>query len=284
MTLARVCVVRAGPDAGKQPYQSSQSKCTAGSLSTIIFYHTPSISFEQNGPCVSILSAQEWNFLTLHYRHVNFLGGSPLNRLSWLRSSQDFLNAIAALPQTRWALFNAGFPLVGQRDGVPYLAYLSTKEVKPILGSEPFFGQGKEIGTYLQADEVTTHTEAARHLNSPVVFLGLHEDHSRTGALPSSDFADAQAAVKNIEGTAYFSLDVASLDKTSEELEAFLQSTETASNGVKLSFSEPRSVMNKLDLFTSGVFAEARSMVDWNERNKVSEFDSSNQAILIGPL
>ncbi|PBK82771.1 hypothetical protein ARMGADRAFT_1019389 [Armillaria gallica] len=202
------------------------------------------------------------------HAHVNFLGGSPLNRLSWLRSSQDFLNAIAGLPQTRWVLFNAGFPLVGQRDGVPYLAYLSTKEVKPILGSEPFFGQGKEIGTHLQADEVTTHTEAARHLNNPVVFLGLHENHNKTGALPSSDFADAQAAVKNIEGTAYFSLDVASLDKSSEELEAFLQSTETASNGVILSFSEPRSVMNKLDLFTSGVFAEARSMVDWNERNK----------------
>ncbi|KAF9022282.1 hypothetical protein BDZ89DRAFT_1070810 [Hymenopellis radicata] len=45
------------------------------------------------------------------------MGGSPLNGLSWLRPSHDFLNALVALPQTRWILFNNGAPLVDKKDG-----------------------------------------------------------------------------------------------------------------------------------------------------------------------
>jgi hypothetical protein len=42
----------------------------------------------------------------------NFFAGSPLNRLSWLRSSHVFLNALFFSPATRWIVFNGGQPLV----------------------------------------------------------------------------------------------------------------------------------------------------------------------------
>ncbi|KAF9022284.1 NAD+ diphosphatase [Hymenopellis radicata] len=200
---------------------------------------------------------------------VNFMGGSPLNRLSWLRPSHDFLNALVALPQTRWILFKNGLPLVGKKDGSrPSVAYLSTNQIKPLLGPEPFFGQGLEAGKRLLPEHASSdNVAAARHLNSPVVFLGLHENET-TGALPSSDFINAEAAVKNIEGTPYFSLDVAQGNHSDAELESFLTGTDVATNGTSLSFTEPRAFMTTLDGFTAGVFAGARSLVDWNSRNK----------------
>ena len=36
----------------------------------------------------------------------------------------------------------------------------------------------------------------------------------------------------------------------------------------KLSWAEPRALMAGMDIFEGGVYAEARSMVDWNSRNK----------------
>ncbi|KAL5528697.1 NPY1_2 [Sanghuangporus sanghuang] len=44
--------------------------------------------------------------------HVNFLAGSPLNRLSWLRTSTPFLTAVLASQRSLWVLFRGGEPLV----------------------------------------------------------------------------------------------------------------------------------------------------------------------------
>ncbi|KAH7905966.1 NUDIX hydrolase domain-like protein [Hygrophoropsis aurantiaca] len=198
---------------------------------------------------------------------VNFLGGSPLNRLSWLRPSQSFLNAVVVSPATRWILFNSGQPLVSVYPDTQKraLAYLSTIDVKPFLGTEPYFGQGQNEGE--AAAEDVHVLEAARIHNSPVVFLGLKENQSESAsALPSSDFSDPQAAVANLEGTPYFSLDVADFEEG--KVNEILQNTELGKNGATLTFVEPRAAMSSLDAFTAGVFAEARSMVDWNYRNK----------------
>ncbi|KAG5731752.1 putative NADH pyrophosphatase [Termitomyces sp. T112] len=202
----------------------------------------------------------------------NMFSGSPLNRLSWLRTSHLFLNAIIASPSTRWLLFNAGQPLVFANSDSPRkqtLAFLATKDVRPFLGPEPFFGQDKEIGQLVVESSEVKHssTEAARHHGSPVVFLGLQE-HSKTNALSSSDFVDAEATIANLDGTPYFSMDVADLDLASERLQEILQATSSAQEGHVLSWSEPRVLMTGLDSFSGAVFAEARSLVDWNQRNK----------------
>jgi len=206
-------------------------------------------------------------------------GGSPLNRLSWLRPSQAFLNAIAAVPTTRWILFNGGQPLMVSGDdksAKPTPVYLTTEDVKPFLGSEPIFGQGKEPGELVvekqAGDDHPQHspTEAARHRGVRAVFLGLHESSAGTenSALPSSELSDPEAAVKKLEGTPYFSADVSELGLAPTEVQTILNASAPSREGKILSWSEPRTLMSTLDGFSAGVFASARSMVDWNVRNK----------------
>lgn len=204
-------------------------------------------------------------------------GGSPLNRLSWLRTSHSFLNAVVTVPSTKWLLFKAGEPLVASSaSSKPYLIYLSTDDVKPFLGPEPFFGQGKKAGDLVVEKDGEEHshhspTEAARHLGLPVVFLGVHEPHTEdsTSALPSSEFKDPQEAIKRLEGAPYFAIDVADLEYSSERLREILDATSAAAEGKSLSWSEPRALMSVMDPVTAGIFASARSLVDWNQRNKV---------------
>ena len=175
------------------------------------------------------------------------------------------MNAITNSPQSKWLLFKAGAPLVSSSLSTPLqLAYLSTKDVRPFLGSEPFFGQGQKAGSL--ADDVAK-SESTRHLGPRVVFLGLTQHPSDT-ALPSSDFADPEAAVENIKGTPYFSLDVAEIQEASTAETAF-QHTDLAQAGHSFQWMDSRKVMTRLDIFNGSIFAVARSMVDWNHRNKV---------------
>ncbi|KAI0823413.1 NUDIX hydrolase domain-like protein [Trametes gibbosa] len=202
--------------------------------------------------------------------YVNFYGGSPLNRLAWLRTSQPFLNAIAHAPATRWLVFKEGQPLVQSTPSAPKqsLARLTTSDLKPLLGPEPYFSQGQHEGTLAPADVPVL--EAARLRGNPIVFLGLHEtstDHA--DALPSSEFSaktSADVVLANIKGTPYFSLDVS--DAAQHELDAALQNAAVAKEGSKLVFSEPRAATGSFDAFEAAVFAEARTMTDWNARNK----------------
>lgn len=202
--------------------------------------------------------------------HVNFLGGSPLNRLSWLRQSPAFLNAVAASPAARWLVYQGGQPLLStQPDGrTRGLASFTTNDIRPVLGSDPLFGQGQNEGETAAVD--TPVLEAARLRGAPIVFLGLHEpEESKSGALPSAEFSAkgaAEAAVANIEGTPYFTVDVTDVD--ADKVKDLLSGSEAAQRGEKLEFSEPRAAMGSMDMFQAALFAEARSMVDWNGRNK----------------
>ncbi|KAE9400682.1 hypothetical protein BT96DRAFT_956810 [Gymnopus androsaceus JB14] len=197
--------------------------------------------------------------------------GSPLNRLSWLRNSHSFLNSIVASPKSKWLLFRTGNPLSTKSDSKSSLAYLSTQEVAPFIGQGPYFGQAKETGL-LSSEEKISATESVRHRGAPIVFLGLHESSSSgSGALPSSDFVDAEKAVAKLEGTPYFALDVSDL-----EMEEDCKAGET------LTWLDARSVMTNVDLFNGAIFAEARGMCDWNSRNKFCAGCGSRQHSLWG--
>ena len=52
-------------------------------------------------------------------------------------------------------------------------------------------------------------------------------------------------------------------------LDDVFQKSEAAKAGAELAFSEPRAAMSGLDVFQAAIYAEARSLVDWNTRNKV---------------
>ncbi|KAK7472433.1 NADH pyrophosphatase [Stygiomarasmius scandens] len=215
---------------------------------------------------------------------VNMFGGSPLNRLSWLRSSPAFLNGIAASPKTRWILFNAGQPLL-QSNGS--LAFLSTVQVRQFLGQEPLFNQGQTPGSFIPAEQASNFTEAARHLGSPIVFLGLHESSANGhGALPSSDFSsksnDAESVIAKIDGTPYFSMEVADLEVNEDDMNKSFVETGAVKEGEKLSWGDPRALMNTMLAFEGAVYAEARSMTDWNWRNKFCPACGSKQYSLWG--
>lgn len=203
--------------------------------------------------------------------------GSPLNRLSWLRTSHSFLNSIIASPKSRWLLFKSGNPLTSKSEGKSILAYLSTKDVGPFIGEAPHFGQGKESGL-LTSEEQITATEGVRHRGSPIVFLGLHENTSSgSGALPSSDFIDADKAVSKLEGVPYFAMDVADLEMEDSAIETALKETDATKAGTTLTWLDARSVMTNANLFDGAIFAEARSMIDWNTRNKVRRLSSNSR-------
>ncbi|KAF5355066.1 hypothetical protein D9756_005512 [Leucocoprinus leucothites] len=218
---------------------------------------------------------------------VNMFGGSPLNRLSWLRTSHHFLNAVITLPQTRWLLFNTGQPLVVFNPSTPNIraqpGYLTTSEVTPLLGLRPYFGQGQKVGTIVP-DEVNnvrhSPTEAARHYpqSRPIVFLGVHEKiaHSDVAAaLPTAEFSSPDFAIetiKRLDGTPYFAMEVADLVEdgqfTEERVLGLFKESSQGKEGKVFSWSEPRALLSGLDPFTAAVFASAKSLVDWNYRNK----------------
>ncbi|KAF5343875.1 hypothetical protein D9757_014103 [Collybiopsis confluens] len=196
--------------------------------------------------------------------------GSPLNRLSWLRTSPVFLNSIITSPSARWVLFKSGNPLMASKTT---LAFLSTKDVGPFIGEAPYFGQGKDSGLLTEKEQVPA-TEALRHKGIRIVFLGLHETASAslagggTGALPSSEFTDPEKATEKIEGTPYFAIDVADSGLEDSAIEATVNESEQAKAGTALTWLDARSFMTNSDLFYGAIFSEARSMIDWNFRNK----------------
>lgn len=209
---------------------------------------------------------------------VNTYGGSPLNRLSWLRTSQVFLNRIVNHPDSRWMLFNSGQP-IAVSSGMGISLFVTTDDIKPLLGPEPYFGQGQHQGEGLQdADDSDEHTDrhsptkASRHLGPRIVFLGLHEtEKDVNSALPLPELKDPDAAIQKLRGTLYFALDVAEISglMRPEEIQKTLEEA-LSKDGRSFKWSEPRALMAQVDAFTAAVFASARSMVDWNLRNKVN--------------
>ncbi|KAI0305406.1 NUDIX hydrolase domain-like protein [Multifurca ochricompacta] len=193
--------------------------------------------------------------------HVNFLGGSPLNRLSWLRTSSIFLNALLDSPSTRWVAFQDGKPLIASREKEARLALLTTSEVEPFIGSKPHFGQGQEEGVGF-ADVDLPILEASRFRGAPIIFLGLSEPQPNDYSPGISPGELAKALV----GTPFFSIDVTEVSQT--EIDRLVQTSVAGTGGYKLSFAEPRGATRGMGDFDAGVFAEARSMVDWNSRNK----------------
>ncbi|KAI0784732.1 NUDIX hydrolase domain-like protein [Abortiporus biennis] len=222
--------------------------------------------------------------------HVNFFAGLPLNRLAWLRKSPVFLNATIESPSTRWVLFNNGQPLMVSHS-IPNtasptknfsLARLTTHDVRSLLGSKPYFAQGEKAGDNAPTSGAPI-LESSRLHGPPIVFLGLEEpdepkfpSHQLDTVLPTSEFgahADPAIVAEKIEGlgTPFFSLDVSKVGKEEVEdalVKALSASTDQPKKGEKLEFVDGRVAMGHLNQIDSGIFSEARTMVDWNSRIK----------------
>ncbi|KAG8935920.1 NADH pyrophosphatase [Tulasnella sp. 418] len=190
--------------------------------------------------------------------HVNFYGGAPLNRLSWLRESNSFLNTAAESPLARWILFLNGDALIAKQDTTHSIGYLSTNEVIDLLGKDdPIFGQGEEVNSPPPSDDDTPKCLQGARLRGPtIVFLGALEKEG-TGALPTKEFKSAA----DLPGPPYFAVDVSKVDQG-------LIDQVLKSSSVTHEFIESRAASSRFTTFDAAVFSLARSMMDWNGRNK----------------
>ncbi len=151
--------------------------------------------------------------------------------------------------------------MIASRAKEARLALLTTAEVEPFLGLKPYFGQGYQEGEIPTVD--LPILEAARFRGAPTIFLGVSEPKANDyrPTIPPEELA------RVLVGTPFFSIDVTEVSQT--KLDHLVQTSTAGTDGYKLTFAEARAATRDLSNFDAGVFAEARSMVDWNFRNKV---------------
>ena len=124
----------------------------------------------------------------------NYFSGSPLNRVSFLRDDDAFLNAAVAHASSRFLLLRDLAPLTSA-DGAD-LALLSFADVAPLLGPGPaYFRREREM---LEAFDVDP---AAR--GPLLVFLGLDE----RGGAGADAGGEAPRLHPRYHGAACFALD-----------------------------------------------------------------------------
>jgi len=139
---------------------------------------------------------------------------------------------------------------------------LTTVEVEHLLGAKPYLGQGPTEGPIPVVD--LPILEAARFRGAPIVFLGLKEPQQANEYNPATP---PEELAKALVGMPFFSIDVSDVDQTG--LDRLVQTSVARTDGFDLSFADPRAVTRGMSEFDASVFAEARSTIDWNFRNKV---------------
>jgi NAD+ diphosphatase len=122
---------------------------------------------------------------------VNYFSGSPLNRLSFLRTDHAFLRAAFSHPTAAILLMNNLSPLV--RDA-SHVAFVSNQDVIPYTGPDPL---------------AKTEEEMIKDFNSEVtqpliLFLGVDENNR----LPSNGSDAEPFTYKNYKGVPYFAVDI----------------------------------------------------------------------------
>jgi len=167
---------------------------------------------------------------------ANYFSGSPLNRVSFLRSDHDFLNKAFAYPSASFLLMNGLAPLGKDKST---LAYVGRDEVLPLVGSEPF--------KQLEAEQIRTFNSS---IDKPVVlFLGLDEK--------SKGFT-----FKGFGGHPYFAVDVTPRGTYAETANKVIETVQKngvafIAGGRHMSLAAPE----------AAIYAQARALFDWNARN-----------------
>ena len=163
--------------------------------------------------------------------------GSPLNRVSFLRTDQAFLSAALRHPSTSFLLFNNLSPLA--KDPTK-LEYASFKDIQPLVGDDPY-----------SKTEEQMISEYNSSLTIPqLLFLGL--DEHKTSGFEWTIY----------HGSPYFALDVTPKGTISSAAEKLIESMKSRG----LQFVEGRMHMS-LPAEQAAIYAQARALLDWNARN-----------------
>ncbi|RYP34793.1 hypothetical protein DL767_004130 [Monosporascus sp. MG133] len=168
----------------------------------------------------------------------NYFSGSPLNRMSFLRTDHAFLAAAFAHPSTAFLLMDDLAPLV--RDP-SHLAYVGRDDVVPLTGGEPF---------------AKSEEEQVREFNSDValpviLFLGIDQTKTAGGF-----------EHRKYKGTPYFAVDVTPRGSMAEAAKGVLERAKA--KGFSVLAGARHITLNAPE---AAIYAQARALLDWNARN-----------------
>ncbi|KAI0393585.1 NUDIX hydrolase domain-like protein [Xylariaceae sp. FL0594] len=189
-------------------------------------------------PDLPILAADDSMLSRKFGREVtNYFSGSPLNRVSFLRTDHAFLKAAFAYPKTSFLLMDNYSPLAKDTQN---LAYVSGDDIALLTGTDPFGA----------SDE-----EQIRNFNSEItqpiiLFLGLDEK--------KPDFA-----YRDYKGHPYFAIDVTPKGTIAEKAKEVINAVK-ARDGVSFI---PGARLLTLNAPEAAIYAQARALLDWNARN-----------------
>ncbi|KOS18984.1 Peroxisomal NADH pyrophosphatase NUDT12 [Escovopsis weberi] len=178
---------------------------------------------------------------------INYFSGSHLNRYSFLRSDPLFLRTAIGTPATRFIVLKSLNPLIADAQN---LAFFGFDDVKGLTGPDPF-GDEYDVKLY----------DSTRRRGPLVVFLGLVLQPAAEEL--AVDIATEKHGV--VRGQPYFAVDATpSPDSHGERAEEFLKSAEAKGPLVQ---SNARSMTLNPKDDPAAMYAQARSLMDWNARN-----------------
>ena len=148
---------------------------------------------------------------------ILILLGSPLNRLSFLRTEHAFLSAAIRHPSTRFVLLKDLAPLTKSPSELYYAHYNEIQKLVPET-------------IYDKTEEETIKEYDSRKTTAQLIFLGLDESRKQDGL-----------AWKIYTGTPFFALDVT--PKGDEEQQTNSKAVISAMEEKGLSFFQSRVVM-----------------------------------------
>lgn len=162
---------------------------------------------------------------------ANYFSGSPLNRVSFLRTDHKFLRAAFAHPSARFLIIDNLAPLVHDSTP-PRLAWSTSADIASVVESNPF---------------EKTEGEAIKNYNSEkdplpiVLFLGIDEKNkfaepTDAAAAPT---AEAPFSFNSFSGSPYFAVDITPRGGTAEKASALIEASKA--KGFSF-FANPRSM------------------------------------------
>ncbi|GAA6012636.1 hypothetical protein JCM11491_005463 [Sporobolomyces phaffii] len=208
----------------------------------------------------------------------NYYAGNPLNRLSYLRSSPAFLASALRSPKAQFIVLDSLQPLCEKEHGATRrFVRLEWNQVQQYIGDADHVfaavdgkddAQVAKLAVIGQPGDKTvgdlSHEDARSYfLNKPaLVFLGVDERSApeSSKSLPLSKPTDTSTLeTHSPHGVPYWAFDVSKLKEFKAQLLDEKEGRE---------FVELRAGSQVIPNDEASIGAEARSLVDWNTRNK----------------